>query len=267
MDDQPIIAHYETGYERQRLDQGTSRIEFVRTKELLERFLPPPPAAVLDVGGGPGSYAAWLAGDGYTVHLIDPVPLHVEYARETAQRADQPFTASLGDARRLEIADSSFDVVLMLGPLYHLTDRMERVQALAEARRAVRPGGLVAAAAISRFASLLDGLRNGYLGDPAFDAIVERDLAEGQHRNPDGRIEWFTTAYFHHPDELPAEIEDAGLTLEALFGVEGPGSLLPELWDDPRSREHVLRAARAVEQEASLLGLSAHLLAVARRPS
>src|SRR2546425_8478330 len=83
--------------------------------------------------------------------------------------------------------------------------------------------GPVIAAAISRFASLFDGLANGYLGDPTFDAIAQRDLREGQHRNPTDRAEWFTTAYFHHPDELPTEVEEAGLDFEALLGIEGPG--------------------------------------------
>jgi SAM-dependent methyltransferase len=267
VDEEAILGHYGTGYERDRLGRGTSRIEFARTKELLPRFLPPPPAAVLDVGGGPGAYASWLAEAGYRVHLVDGVPLHVEQAAEATRRARRPFTVEVGDARRLEQESSSFDAALLFGPLYHLTERAERVQALAEARRVVRPGGTVAAAAISRFASLFDGLASGFLGDPAFDAIVERDLREGQHRNPADRVEWFTTAYFHHPRELRTEVEGAGLAFEALFGIEGPGWLIRDLWEDPERREHVLRAARAVEQEPTLLGLSAHLLLIARKRS
>jgi ubiquinone/menaquinone biosynthesis C-methylase UbiE len=265
MDEQAIGDHYEAGVERERLAEGTSRIEFVRTKELLQRFLPPPPASVLDVGGGPGAYASWLAEVGYHVHLVDPVKLHIRQAEEASERAARGFTATLGDARRLEEPDSSHDAVLMLGPLYHLTEHRDRILALREGRRVVRPGGIVAAAAISRFASLLDGLRGGYLADPVFHAIVERDLSEGQHRNPTDRPEWFTTSYFHHPDELPVEVGDAGLAFEALFGVEGPGWLLPDLWDDPSRHQDVLHVARAVEQERTLLGASAHLLVIARR--
>jgi SAM-dependent methyltransferase len=258
--DQTFLDHYGEGIERDRLSGGASRIEFERTKELLERFLPPAPASVLDVGGGPGAYAAWLTERGYRVHLVDPVPLHVEQAQQRGG-----FSAALGDARRLEEANSTYDAVLLLGPLYHLTERRDRVLALEEAGRVARPGGIVAAAAISRFASLLDGLLHGYLAHPAFRAIVEQDLADGQHRNPDGRIEWFTTAYFHHPGELATELSDAGLQTEGVFGIEGPGWLLPHLWDDARRRHDVLLAARAVEQEPTLLGLSAHLLGVARR--
>jgi ubiquinone/menaquinone biosynthesis C-methylase UbiE len=263
VEDDTIRAHYETGYERHRL-AGASRMEFERTKELLQRFLPSPPAAVLDVGGGPGVYALWLAELGYRVHLVDPVPLHVEQAARAARAAETPFSVELGDARDLRQESDSFDVVLLLGPLYHLTERADRVQALAEAGRVARSGGTVVAAAIARFASLFDGLTRGFLGDPTFDAIVERDLEDGQHRNPTDRVEWFTTAYFHHPQEVPAEIEEAGLELEGLFGIEGPGSLLGHLWDDPEDREHLLRAARAVEKEPTLLGLSSHLLVVAK---
>jgi|SRR5438128_5208671 len=260
--------HYGTGYERSRLSGGVSRIEFARTKELLERVLPPPPADVLDVGGGPGAYATWLADRGYRVHLVDPVQLHVEQATAAASRAGGSFTAAVGDARHLKETDSSFDAIVLLGPLYHLVRRADRVQALGEAERVVRPGGIVLAAAISRFASLFDGLASGFLGDPVFDAIVERDLRDGQHRNPTDRVEWFTTAYFHHPDEIEVEMEDAGLRFEALFGIEGPGWLIRDLWDDPDRRQHALRAARAIEQEPTLRGLSGHLLAVARkRPS
>jgi len=85
MDDGAIREHYGTGYERERLGGGSSRIEFARTKELLRRFLPPAPATILDVGGGPGIYAVWLADEGYQVHLVDALPLHVEEAAAAAR--------------------------------------------------------------------------------------------------------------------------------------------------------------------------------------
>ena len=159
--------------------------------------------------------------------------------------------------------------MLLLGPLYHLTEREDRLQALRETRRVLRPGAPVFAAAISAFASTYDGLRYGLLGEPEFEAIVERDVREGQHRNPAGRPEWFTTAFFHRPEELREEIAEAGLELEALLAVEGPGTTLADVdaWlDDPDRRGVLLRAIRRVEAEPSLLGASAHLLAVARRP-
>ncbi len=265
-----IVEHYRRGQEASRLRTGKSQIELARTQELLRRHLPPPPAVVLDVGGGPGVYACWLAAQGYEVHLVDPVPLHLEQARaaSAAQPGRPVASVRLGDARRLVDPDGSAHAVLLLGPLYHLTERGDRLSALREARRVLRPGGLVFAAGVGRFASLFDGLFHDLYGDPDYRAIVERDLRDGQHRNPTPR-DYFTTAFFHRPDELEAEVRDAGFAIEALVGVEGPGGLLPDFarrWADPDQRRYLLWAAGAVEREPSLLGLSDHLLAVARRP-
>jgi SAM-dependent methyltransferase len=202
------------------------------------------------------------------VHLIDPVPLHVDQARQAAGSDPAAvFTAAAGDARKLAQADESQDVVLLFGPLYHLTEAAHRQQALAEARRVLRPGGRMLAMAVSRFASLLDGLYSGWLDDPDFRPIVDRDLADGQHRNPDpvGRPEFFTTAYLHTPDGLAGEIEQAGFTRVAIYGVEGPGWPLRQEWNDPQRREHILFAARAAETQPSLIGFSSHLIASATK--
>jgi hypothetical protein len=123
----------------------------------------------------------------------------------------------------------------------------------------------VAAAAISRFASLFDGVVHGFLDDPAFADIVERDLRDGQHRNPTGNPAWFTTAYFHRPEEIPAEFADAGLRLDGLFGLEGLAHLVHAALERPGGLEELLWAARAIETEPSLMGLSDHLLAIGRR--
>jgi SAM-dependent methyltransferase len=268
--DPAIENHYGTGYERSRLfPGGTPSLEFVRTMELLDRLLPAPPARLLDVGGGPGTYAAPLARRGYRVQLVDPVRLHVAQARQ-ASGSDRAaaFAAVVGDARELPAPDQSQDAVMLFGPLYHLTGAADRRQALREARRVLRPGGRLLAMAISRFASLLDGLYQGWLDDPQFRPIVDRDLADGQHRNPDpvGRPEFFTTAYFHTPGGLTGEIEGAGFTGVASYGVEGPGWPLCQEWADPQRREQILFAARAAETEPCLLGFSHHLIAAATRP-
>jgi SAM-dependent methyltransferase len=264
-------AYYERGGEARRLFRGHGTLELARTQEILLRHLPPSPAAVLDVGGGPGVYACWLAAQGYRVTLVDTVPLHVEQAQSaSARQPTTPLTGCrLGDARRLEEADASVEAVLLLGPLYHLTDRADRLRALREARRVLRAGGLLVAAAVGRFASLLSGVAENLLGDPDFVTIVDRDLRDGQHRNPTTK-DYFTTAFFHLPQELEAEVREAGFALVELLGVEGPGWLLPDLerrWADPSERARLLDAARAIEREPSLLGLPPHLLAVARKPA
>jgi SAM-dependent methyltransferase len=266
-------TYYDRGEEQGRLaDWG--RLEFLRTRELLARFLPLPPATVLDAGGAAGAYALPLAAEGYAVHVVDPVALHVEQARAaSAAQPDAPLaSAAVADARDLPFDDASADVVLMLGPLYHLTEAADRATALREAHRVLRPGGLLAAAAIMRFASTLDGVAQGFLLEPGFEAIVERDLADGQHRNPTEHPGWFTTAYFHLPDELEREVASAGFDVDGVLAIEGAVGAAAEThalddWlDDPAKREVLLRAIRRVEAEPSLLGASPHVLAVATRP-
>jgi ubiquinone/menaquinone biosynthesis C-methylase UbiE len=268
-DAENVAAYYARGLERDRLAAGPGALEFARTQVLLERYLPPTPAVVADVGGGPGRYAVWLMERGYHVHLVDPAPLHIEQARLAAgsRLGGSLASAKVGDARRLDLPDGSADAVLLLGPLYHLPQHAERLQALVEARRVCRPGGVIIAAAISRFASTLDGLRGGYLEDPRFAEVAASDRRDGQHHNPTGDPAYFTTAYFHRPEELAAECAEAGLLHEATVAVEGPGWLLADLdarLADDRRRAVLLAALAALETEPALLGVSAHILAVAR---
>ncbi|HTP26758.1 MAG TPA: methyltransferase domain-containing protein [Anaeromyxobacteraceae bacterium] len=264
-----IVRHYETVEEGRRIAEGLGSLELLRTQEVLRRHLPRAPAKVLDVGGATGVHAEWIAALGHEVHVVDPMPHHVAAASELVAPPGR-VTAQVGEARALPVEDASVDVALLFGPLYHLTDRADRLQAWAEARRVVRPGGLVFGAAISRFASLFDGLARGFLFDPRFRRIAEQDLRAGQHRNPEDVAGWFTTAYFHHPEELRAEAGEAGVEMIGVVGVEGLAGWLPDLarrWESPEGREAILFAARAVEAEPTLLGLSAHLIAVTRNSS
>jgi len=260
-----ILEYYERGGEWHRLNAGAGRLEYLRTLDILDRVLPPAPARIVDVGGATGVYAKPLAEAGYQVHVVDPVPGHV-----TASAALPGVTAVLGDARDLPAADSSAAAVLLFGPLYHLFDRADRVAAWREAVRVVRPGGVVAGAAISRFAPLFDGVNKSLFAEPDFPALVERVLADGVH-NPGGRYpNWFTSAYTHEPGELAAEALEAGLTGVRTVAVEGPvwmtGPRLDEFLADQRLTGIMMDMLRRVEHEPSLLGASSHLMTVGRRP-
>jgi ubiquinone/menaquinone biosynthesis C-methylase UbiE len=269
--DPTIAEFYHRAPEEHRLEQGPFVLEEARTRELIERHARLPPATVLDVGGAAGAYAVWLADAGYMVHLVDPVARLVAEAQRRSATLPRPLASCrVGEARALDFPAESADMVLLLGPLYHLTEAADRARALSEARRVLKPGGRLFAAAISRWASALDGLSRDLFQDPRFAAIVEQDLREGQHRNPTERLDYFTTAYFHRPDEFRAEVLGAGLVLEGLYGVEGPGWLFSDVTArlaDPHRRADLLQVARQLESEPSLLGVSAHLLVVARTPA
>ncbi len=265
-----ILGFYTAADEASRLHTGWFQLEQARTEELILRHLPPPPATIVDAGGGAGAYACWLAARGYQVHLIDPVPKHVEQARAASnQQPEHPLaSAEVGDARHLPRGDASADAVLLLGPLYHLVEKEDRLACLREARRVLRPGGFAWGAAISRFASLLDSLSHGFFDDPAFAPVVARDLEDGQHRNPTGNPLYFTDAYLHRPGELSREFLAAGFQIVELAAIEGPGWIARDfdrLWNDPAQRERLLAVVRKVEKEPSVLGATSHIMAIGRK--
>lgn len=261
----PIVSWYEDqGDEPGRLLSGRGRLEAARTKELVERHVPKGSLSVLEVGGGGGYYASWLAGLGHHVAMLDPVPLHVEHARREAGEPPA-FEARVGDARDLPYADETFDVVMLLGPLYHLRQSQDRLLALREARRVSKPSGFVFAAAISRYALPGDGIRNGWIDDDDTERSVEHVLAQGA-TGAIGRG-FLALSYFHRADDLREEVACAGLSVEAIYGIEGPAFLVADIddkWADPAARERLLWAARLVEREPGLQEVSGHLLAVAR---
>ncbi|MEV4327689.1 class I SAM-dependent methyltransferase [Microbispora rosea] len=256
-----VLAYYEQDREDGRLRTGRGRLELWRTQDVLRRALPSPPARVLDVGGGTGVHAEWLVADGYEVELLDPVPLHVERAG-----ALPGLTARLGDARDLPLPDASADAVLLLGPLYHLTDRADRVAALAEARRVVRPGGLVAAATINRYAAVHDMVYLGVYEQEQHRLAARQAMENGRLLGPGQGF----PAYLHEPEEVPGEFADAGLPGAERYGLEGAFWLYGDVddWlDDPERRRHMLDAQRTLERVPSLLGVSGHMLTLARRPA
>ena len=265
-----ILAYYEElGQEQERLlKPRTGVLEFARSQELIRRHLPPPIKVVLDVGGGPGAYSCWLAREGYEVHLNDPVRRHLGEAKLASDsQPDHPVASvSRGNALSLPHSDEASDAVLLMGPLYHLTRRDDRLRALREARRVLRPGGLVFTSVINRFASLLDTLKRGLIDEPGVVDMIRQDMVEGQHRSPTDV--YFTTAYFHRPEELEAEIREAGLKLKELVAVQGPGWLAEDFssrWSNPQRRARLLELVRAVEHEPTLFGMSPHLMAVAEK--
>lgn len=252
-----IVEHYETEDEHLRLTTPKGRIELLRTQRILRSVLPPS-GHVLDVGGGTGVYAAWLAGLGYEVDVVDATPKHVAQCRAQGLRAE------VGDARALDRADASSDAVLLLGPLYHLQDRADRVIALREAHRVLRPGGVVGAAVISRFAGWLDGLLRAVPVLQQHRSIVEQELADGRHDPPAGiDMKWFTTAYFHHPDEVATELIDAGFADVDVRAVEGPTWLMPGDIDVGA----IVELLDPIDREPTLIGASAHIVATARKIS
>ncbi len=253
-----LIEFYTERYdEAERLRRTPhGRLEFARTKELILRHLPTDSCHIVDIGGGPGAHAHWLTKLGHRVTLIDLVPAHVRQAEELPG-----VQAAVGDARRLDIQTDTADAVLLLGPLYHLLERGDRVAALREARRVSRPGAQLYAAAVSRYAPLLDFARQGLLNETTVP-LAREVLESGYHPRELG----FTAAHFHTVDELVGEVQAAGFRDIEIFGVEGPAWLALDAHGLERVEDLLPSAmvcARAVESDPRMLATSAHLLAIA----
>ncbi|HTZ93622.1 MAG TPA: methyltransferase domain-containing protein [Streptosporangiaceae bacterium] len=263
-----LHEHYERGEEADRLERsGAGRLEFERTQEIVLRHLPPPPATVADIGGGPGRYAVWLAGLGYRVVHRDIVPTHVDQVQAAAVAAGVAVDAAVGDARDLDLGDEAVHAVLLLGPLYHLPRRADRVRALREAGRIVRPGGPVFGAVISRWAARLDGMlrQRIYTKYPAAEQVVDT-VERGGLLPP--LVPGGFSAVTHRPGQLRGEFAAAGLAVADLVCVEGAGYLLDDLdarIADERDWQVVLDSARAHERVPELLGIGSHLIATGLR--
>ena len=262
-----VVAYYSNFNEQSRLSDYWGQIEYLRTQNIISRFLKKSPSVILDVGGAAGRYSCWLAQKGHQVHLIDPVPLHIQQAQAASDAQPEAPLASckIGDARHLEFDDGTVDVILLLGPLYHLIEAQDRARSLSEAYRVLKSGGHLFAAGISRYASTIDGLDSGYFLDPVFQQIMQDDLKTGYHRNPTNHPAYFTDTFFHHPEELMAEVTGSGFEIAGLFAVEGISYLTKDLeknWYVESYREFLLKIIAEIEQEPSLMGASPHIMCV-----
>ena len=271
-----IYEFYNNGAEIGRLERGLGIVEFHRTKEILSRYIDKG-MVIYDIGGGIGMYAAWLAKKGNEVHLIELAENAVEYAKANIMQ-DCRFVAETGNALQVNRSDESADVVLLMGPLYHLRDREERLQALREALRMLKKGGLLVAAGISKFSSMTWALsvygekKNEnlveFLDDPVFFNMIKSEMTTGDHIRPKEYPKFIAEAYFTISEEMKSEIAEVGFVVDKTIAVEGCIWFTPHLqekWTDEASRERLLDLVRMTETEPEMMGMSPHFLVVARK--
>jgi ubiquinone/menaquinone biosynthesis C-methylase UbiE len=242
------------------------RTEFAVTMCAFADHLPKPPARVLDIGGGPGRYSIALAQQGYAVTLLDLSQANLDFARDRASEAGVQLVDLVhGNALDLSIyPDASFDVVLLMGPLYHLVCEADRHTVLREAARVLRPGGVIACAFLSRYATIREVAR----ANPALIVeqadVLERVLKEGV-LEIEGN---FTTAYLIYPADAQPLCESHGFETLALVAAEGIISMISEkvnqtegeLWDAWVQLNYRLG------HDPHVHGASEHLLYIGRKP-
>ena len=276
--DKGVLAYYEAGREFNRLRTGIGLIEFERTKEILLENLPKPPAVIYDIGGAYGEYSWWLASLGYEVHLFDLSEKNIEMSEELGKEYPGCSLAAseVCDARSVPRPDGSADAVLLMGPLYHITDYAERIKAVRESFRLLKDNGLLFTAALTPYSVLMHNItvyspENGErcIEEPGFLAMVERELRDGCHINPDREVyNGLASAHLHTAKALRAELEAGGFSGTTIHGVMGGAWLARDidgLWKNEKSRNALMNTVRLIDTHEEIIGLSGHLLAVSRR--
>jgi ubiquinone/menaquinone biosynthesis C-methylase UbiE len=269
MSREEIKKFYSNEMEKDRLEMELFKLEGIRTKEIISRFLSKKTMDIADIGGGAGFYAFWLQALGHNINLIDLSSKNIELANEFCKKTRIQLTkCQTGDATNLDLPDEQFDLVLLLGPLYHLVNKEERVKALSEAKRVVKPGGFVLSAVISRYASLFDGFKRDLIMDDRFEKLLVDDLNTGIHLNETDNPEYFTTAYFHTPSEIKKEIIESGLQFEKLIAVESFGWIIDDFvkkTEDKNYMNKLNKIINLVETNDDIIAMSQHIIAVARK--
>lgn len=272
MSDDPVRAYYASMGEREwlRLDRPEGMVEFhVNTAHLAPHLIPG--GRVLDLGGGPGRYAQWLAGRGHRVVLADSSPALLQIARERLAEAGVEAIVE-ADARNLsQWSDATFDDVLCLGPLYHLPDEDDRASVVAEVLRVVRPGGVVAFALMPVLAFLRRTLamadERRHFSDEVF---LHRLFERGTFVNDiPGR---FTQGWGVRVRDIVPWFAARGIEAVALVASEG---ITPGVEEGLRALRDAGDPAFGVAMQLvvdtatdpSILGMASHLLLIGRAPT
>lgn len=265
-----VYDFYNGGAEIGRLERGLGVVEFYRTKEIISKYLDETIKTVYDIGGGIGKYSEWLSGLGYDVTMLELAPSAVEYALKEMK---SPYKAVVGDARRLGLDTESADMVLLMGPLYHLTDKEDRMLVLSEAKRVLRKGGILIAAGISKYSSAtwalsVYGRGVDFIDDDVYMDMLRREMKTGEHIRPESYPRIISDAYFHTPEGLAGEVSEGGFKIVSKHAVEGCLWITPDLnekWEDNDRRERLLEIIHASESDDSMMGISPHFLIIGEK--
>ena len=243
-----VFEFYNAGAEKGRLERGLGKVELYRTKEILNKYITNTNNKIFDIGGGIGIYSSWLSGMNNEVHLLELAPSAVEYAVKN-QNKNNTFIAEVCDARNINRDDESADIVLLMGPLYHLQNRDDRLQVLNEAKRVLKKDGLLFSVGISKFSSTTWALStygkdNNFLDDDIFNNMIENELSSGIHIRPKEYPYFIAQAYFHTPLGLQREIEAVGFETIQKYAIEGAIWFTPclnEKWEDKKSKGKIIK--------------------------
>ncbi len=259
---------YNKASEETRLEKGMGIFEFERIKALIQQHISKPNTTIIDVGGGTGKYSEWLSKEGHQVHLIEPVLKHIKLAEKRAKKLKNPFSIAIGKAQELPYKSGIADLVILHGPLYHLQDKTERINAILEAKRVLKKGGIILGFAINATASTVVGLMNGMIHANSFFEMCKTELTTGIHNAPKDFPFLLADAFYHKPEQLKEEFFEQKLEFINLFAVEGmvwlDNTYFANMLDKKKSK--TLKALQKLtENDEYLLPFSPHMMIAVRK--
>ena len=214
-----IRAHYDADPQKEwdRLKTRHPYEKYITTR-MMDRYIQPG-STILDIGGGPGHYSIYYARRGHPVTLLDLSGENVRFAKKKARQYGVKLTALQGDALDLSrFPDAAFDVVFLMGPLYHLMNEESRRQALREAVRVLKPGGVPFSSFILMFGGVIYGLRE------LQESILwpkEQPLYDVAAKGESLAFDAFTYAYMTTVQDAKMLLASVpGLRTETVFGQE-----------------------------------------------
>ncbi|NLB77655.1 MAG: class I SAM-dependent methyltransferase [Clostridiaceae bacterium] len=196
--------------------------EFVFTTHIMDKYIKTSDS-ILDIGGGPGRYSINYAQKGCDVTLIDLSDGNIELAKVKAKehRVDFPmFVANCLDIGAMDLG--MYDHVFLMGPLYHLLNKEDRIQAVKLSIERLKPGGILYCSFILDFAGIIYDLKNGPgflindLGNQSTKELINSIVTATEYVGPA-----FTSAYFMNQRQIEPFMQQFNLEKLHLFGQEG----------------------------------------------
>ncbi len=257
----------EAGYEWERLNNAYTRVEMESTLHLIDKYFPKE-GRILDIGAGPGRYSMALLKKGYRVSLLDISKVELQLAKEMITKegleAEAYYCRSALDLSHLP--DSSFDGVMIMGPLYHLHEREARDTVLKEAIRILKPGAPALIAYINSWGCLKAAVYEfpDVFADKAhFQRYIAGDLKFSAEES-------FTATFFTTPVKALEEVKASGLEIISYAAAEGfLSALYPQLInlskEKPEIYENFVRASVLYCEEPQYRDASEHLHIIAKK--
>ncbi len=221
-----------------------------------------------DVACGTGRIAGVLLDKGFMMGLNDLSDKNIELVKQRAGDHPGVLFIKRGDAMERKTWDKGeWDGILMLGPMYHLISKENRSRMLELAFAHLKPGGYLFSAFMTRVGALVYGLKNNPKGILYPDG-AKKLWETGSDESFVEATEWFTDAYFSHPEEINPLIEQAGLKPLHLAGVEGIFGERFELYHklDEELQNRWMDFIIGHCEDSRMLQNAKHLLSIAQKP-